>query len=206
MTGWDAAQVEPSGDQVLGATTGAAAVELRFVPHDRSADTSLVELLTGSDWPFHPQPRLDPAGALRRLGEGAFDTSDDRECWWALRGSERVGLVVLFDLGDPTPMFDLRIAAASRGRGYGTEVVRWLTSRIFTSWAGKERVEATTRADNRAMRRVLTRCGYAKEAHYRRAWPGPEGACDAVGYAILRSDWRTGKTTPVDWDDEPAGR
>ncbi len=113
--------------------------------------------------------------------------------------------MVIFDLGDPTPMFDLRIAAASRGNGYGTETVRWLTSRIFSTWADKERIEATTRADNWAMRAVLARCGYAKEAYYRQAWSSPKGACDAVGYAILRSDWSTGTTTPVSWGDEPAG-
>ncbi|MCT2583272.1 hypothetical protein [Actinophytocola gossypii] len=33
----------------------------------------------------------------------------------------------------------------------------------------------------------------------REAWPGPDGPYDSVGYAILRRDWRTGTTTPVDW-------
>jgi RimJ/RimL family protein N-acetyltransferase len=114
--------------------------------------------------------------------------------------------VVIFDLGDPTPMFDLRIAAGSRGRGYGTGTVQWLTARVFSTGADKERIEATTRADNWAMRAVLARCGYTKEAHYRQAWSGPGGACDAVGYAILRTDWSTGTTTPVNWDDEPPAR
>ena len=67
-----------------------------------------------------------------------------------------------------------------------------------------QRVEATTRADNAAMRRALRRAGYAKEAHYRRAWPDGGRVHDAVGYAVLRGDWETGVLTPVDWDDEPA--
>lgn len=194
----------PSGqaDRLAGE---AADGKLRFIPHDRSADASLVGFLTGSDWPFHPEPRLEPAEVLRRSSDGGFDTSDDRECWWALRGGERVGLAVIFDLADPTPMFDLRIAAGSRGRGYGTVTVRWLTAHIFSTWSDKERVEATTRADNWAMRAVLARCGYAKEAHYRCAWSGPDGTHDAVGYATLRSDWSTGTTTPVNWDDEVGG-
>lgn len=50
------------------------------------------------------------------------------------------------------------------------------------------------------MRRVLERCGYAKEAHYRRAWPGAGGAVhDGIGYAVLRGDWESGTVTPVDW-------
>lgn len=207
MTGANVPRADPSGGRVEevagGPATGAGT--LRFELHDHCLDDALVGFLTGNDWPFHPEPRLEPAAVLRRLGDGAFESSGDRECWWMLRSGGRVGLVVIFDLADPTPMFDLRIAASSRGRGYGTLSVRWLTERILTGWADKERVEATTRADNWAMRVVLARCGYAKEAHYRQAWPGADRAHDAVGYSILRSDWATGTTTPVDWDDGPAG-
>lgn len=46
----------------------------------------------------------------------------------------------ILDFGDPTPMFDLRSAAICRGRGYGTEIVRWLTSRISSCWADKDRL------------------------------------------------------------------
>jgi hypothetical protein len=32
----------------------------------------------------------------------------------------------------------------------------------------------------------------------------PDGTThDAVGYAILRSDWQAGTVTPPDWNDEP---
>jgi len=207
VTAGNVPRMGPSGDgaeDVAGEpATGADA--LGFELHGHSFDDALVGFLTGNDWPFHPEPRLEPAVVLRRLGDGVFESSGDRECWWVVRSGERVGLVVVFDLADPTPMFDLRIAAGSRGRGYGTVTVRWLTSRIFSTWADKDRVEATTRADNWAMRSVLTRCGYAKEAHYRQAWSGHDGACDAVGYAILRSDWETGMATAVNWDDSLAG-
>jgi hypothetical protein len=53
------------------------------------------------------------------------------------------------------------------------------------------------------MRAVLDRCGYVKEAHYRQAWTSRGGTCDVVGYATLRSDWSSGTTTPVNWDDRP---
>lgn len=63
------------------------------------------------------------------------------------------------------------------------------------------RRKAQTRIDNAAMRRVLERSGFVKEAHYRLGWP-VEGraASDSIGYALLRGDWESGTTTPVPWD------
>jgi RimJ/RimL family protein N-acetyltransferase len=53
------------------------------------------------------------------------------------------------------------------------------------------------------MRRVLRRCGYVKEAHYREAWPAMGGPpYDAVGYTILRRDWAVEAVTLPDWADE----
>ena len=51
------------------------------------------------------------------------------------------------------------------------------------------------------MRRVFVKTSYAKEAHYRDAWPSADGPLDSIGYAILRRDWETGTTTPVNWAD-----
>nr|WP_240506835.1 GNAT family protein [Thermoactinospora rubra] len=109
----------------------------------------------------------------------------------------------LQDLADDTPVFDLRVRQAHRGRGLGAAAVTWLTRYLFTELPGIRRIEGTTRQDNHAMRAVFRRCGYAKEAHYRQAWPGPDGKVyDSVGYAILRSDWLAGTVTPPHWDDE----
>ncbi len=34
-----------------------------------------------------------------------------------------------------------------------------------------------------------------------RAWPSADGEMlDGIGYAILRSDWESGTTTPVRWE------
>jgi RimJ/RimL family protein N-acetyltransferase len=80
--------------------------------------------------------------------------------------------------------------------------VRWLSGEVFGRWPGVRRIEAQTRRDNLAMRAVLGRCGYVKEAVYRRAWPGQDGTLhDGIGYALLREDWERGTTTPVDWDE-----
>jgi RimJ/RimL family protein N-acetyltransferase len=53
-------------------------------------------------------------------------------------------------LEDPTPTFDLWIAAAHRGRGHGTAALRELARRVF-DMHDVERLEGTTRQDNVAM-------------------------------------------------------
>lgn len=167
----------------------------------RDDSDELVAFLTSHDWPFHAGGRPDATLVLDRVQSGYYD-GDDVDTYWAMRDGERVGLVRLEDLDDDTPLFDVRIRSEDRGHGLGTQVVTWATGHLFTTCAHVRRVEATTRQDNVAMRHVLTRCGYVKEAHYRCAWPAPDGTVrDTVGYAILRTDWETGTTTPVQWDD-----
>jgi RimJ/RimL family protein N-acetyltransferase len=52
------------------------------------------------------------------------------------------------------------------------------------------------------MRAVFEKCGYAKEGHFRQAWPVSDGSrLDSVEYGILRSDWETATITPVNWTD-----
>ncbi|GAA3163894.1 GNAT family N-acetyltransferase [Nonomuraea roseoviolacea] len=164
---------------------------------------ALADFLAGEDWPYHAGTQ-DRETVRRRAAEGGYDDEETRT-FWVLADGERAGLIRLQDLADDTPMFDLRVRAAWRGRGLGTASVAWLTRHLFTELPGVTRIEATTRQDNLAMRAVLRRSGYAKEAHYRQAWPAPDGTRrDAVGYAILRRDWLAGTVTPPDWDDEPA--
>ena len=171
---------------------------LRFRPFERSDESELVDFLVAERWPYHSGPAPTEAEIRRRVQAGHYD-EPGVETYWVVTGSGLVGLIRLFDLDDDTAMFDLRIALRHRGIGAGTAAVTWLTRHIFTG-ATPSRVEATTRQDNAAMRSVLAKCGYVKESHYRRAWPGPNGTLhDAVGYAILRDDFLTGTTTPVDW-------
>ena len=147
-----------------------------------------VKFLTGEEWPFHQKPKPDPAEI--RLGDNTF---------WIVEDGDKVGIVRLLDLADiddgGAPLFDLRVTADARGRGIGAAAVRWLTSHIFTDYA-TNRIEATTREDNHAMRRVLDKTGYLQEAHYREAWPAPDRVYDAVGYAILRRHWAADPVTP----------
>jgi RimJ/RimL family protein N-acetyltransferase len=169
----------------------------------RAETERLADFLTDEPWPFH-SGRAD-RGEVRRLVAGGHYDGDSARTYWIIMNNEHVGLIRLWDLGDSTPMFDLRIRAADRGRGIGTRALGWLTEHVFTTVPGASRIEGTTRQDNVAMRRVFRHGGYVKESHYRDGWPDPDGSVhDAVGYAILRRDWLAGTTTALRWDDEPA--
>ncbi|MEU6082616.1 GNAT family protein [Streptomyces sp. NPDC047108] len=162
----------------------------------------LVAFLTGDRWPYHSSATVDAREARRWIAEGRFD-SDETRSFWVTSGDDSMGLIRLMDLGDDTPLFDLRILGRYRGRGVGARAVAWLTPYLFTAFPEIGRIEGTTRQDNVAMRRIFRRCGYVKEAHYREAWPAEGGALhDAVGYAVLRRDWHSGTVTPPDWNDE----
>jgi RimJ/RimL family protein N-acetyltransferase len=87
-----------------------------------------------------------------------------------------------------------------RGQGIGLAALRHITTVIFSRYPGTLRIEAQTRQDNHAMRTVFLRGGYVQEAVYRRGWPATGAdVYDGIGYAILRSDWESGTTTPVEW-------
>jgi RimJ/RimL family protein N-acetyltransferase len=170
----------------------------RPVPIDRADAPRIAEFLSSQEWPFHG------GGPAEEIAAGYF--APDVQAFWVFADPDAAvpaGLFKLFDLADGTPMFDLRIGAAYRGAGPGSQALRWLTGYLFTELPRVRRIEGTTRQDNLAMRKTFRACGYVKEANDRQAWPGPGGASyDAVGYAILRSDWESGTVTLPDWADE----
>ncbi|MGW6845746.1 GNAT family N-acetyltransferase [Streptomyces sp. NPDC054958] len=166
----------------------------------------LADFLVNGAWPFHGPAALNRDTIRQRVFDGFYD-GDESWTFWIVEGGEKVGLIRLFDLADVpeggTPLFDLRVDSAYRGRGLGGQALAWLTGYLFTEFPDLQRIEGTTRMDNRAMRRTFLSSGYAKEAHYRDAWPGEQGHVhDAVGYAILRRDWLSGATTLPEWNDE----
>jgi RimJ/RimL family protein N-acetyltransferase len=165
----------------------------RFVAGDADA---LVAFLSGEPWPFHVTANVSEEHARRRIDDGDFDGAATRS-FWIIKGAETVGLVTLDDLGELSPMFDLRIRARHRRRGLGAQTVRWLTAHLFTEFPDILRIEANTRKDNIAMRRTFLSCGYVKESHYRDAWPSAEDGSvhDGIGYAIIRRDRVSGTTT-----------
>lgn len=163
---------------------------------------ALADFLTADEWPFHAGGRPTPAQVLDRVRSGYYD-GPGIETFLFADGPDVVAALRLTDLQDDTAMVDLRVTRPRRSRGVGADVLTWATGHVFVTGEHVHRIEATTRHDNLAMRRVLRRCGYVKESHYRASWPDSEGRLlDGVGYAILRGDWRTGRTTEVRWDDE----
>ena len=106
--------------------------------------------------------------------------SDDSRAFW-ITVDARTGLIRLMDLRDSTPVFDLRLRAQWRGKGLGGQALRWLTAYLFTELPAIQRVQGTTRQDNRAMRRTFQRAGSVKDAHYRNTWPVDGGEVPRPG-------------------------
>lgn len=180
-----------------------ATVDIIFRRLATTETEPLIRFLTSENWPFHGTSELDRETVGGWIVEDRFESAENRT-FWIVAGGATAGLLRLMDLGDQTPLFDLRLRAEDRGRGIGTLAVTWLTRYVFEEFPDARRIEAHTRQDNLAMRRVLRRCGYVKEAHYRDGWPSSGGAVhDAVGYAVLRRDWTSGEVTVPQWNDEP---
>ena len=163
----------------------------------------LVAFLSSEEWPFHVNNRLTPDKILKMIDEGVFSGSNNESFWILDRSRERIGFIRIFDLEDISdgyPLFDLRIRNKHRGQGVGRAAVQWLTQYLFEKHPQLERIAGTTRADNFAMRKTFISNRYAKEGHYRKDWTAADGKrFDTVKYGILREDWVSGETTPVDW-------
>ena len=176
---------------------------IRFVPFDLPADReAVIHFGTTSVWPHHVVSRPTVEQIAKRIDSGGY-ADDDHAAFWIDVDGERVGTVILEDLSDDAPLFDLRLAERHRGRGLAGPILRALTAFVFETYPEVDRFEGQTREDNRVMRRVFRGAGFVKEAHYRDGWP-VEGAAPvaSVAYAILRRDWVSGETTPVPWDDD----
>jgi RimJ/RimL family protein N-acetyltransferase len=86
--------------------------------------TWLGEFLVSDDWPFHAGS-VDRDLVTERLRHGYYD-GPGRATFIVTDGAQQVGLVRVDDLNDLTATFDLRVAAAHRGRGHGTAALREL--------------------------------------------------------------------------------
>lgn len=166
------------------------AMQLRFEPVVAQDAGALARFLSGSEWPFHFEQRLDNDWVRGRLESGHFFGADSKSFWVRDEGEDPLGLGRIFDLADITPLLDLRIAAAARGRGIGTLALRGLTTWLFNEHPQTGRLGGYTRHDNLAMRRVFEKCGFQQEALHRKAWAVADGEpADCVGYAILRDEF-----------------
>jgi RimJ/RimL family protein N-acetyltransferase len=175
---------------------------LEFIEYSPALKNDLIQILTGSRWEFHSKPVSTAEGIEKNLATGYF-FGETARTFLIKQNSSTAGYIRIFDLEDDgSPLFDIRIAEAHRGKGTGKEAVKWITDFVFSNYPSKNRLEATTRADNSAMRKVLEACGFQKESHYRQAWPDEHGKLyDCVGYSILQSEWKTGTFRPVIFND-----
>jgi RimJ/RimL family protein N-acetyltransferase len=166
-------------------------------------EKALAAFLTGEVWTFHGTANLSEQWVREGLQTGRFE-GEHTVTFWIADGERRIGLLRLFDLEDNSPVFDLRISEAKRGKGYGSEALRRMADYVFGTYPDKERFEGHTRIDNVAMRKAFVKAGFVKEGVHRRSWPSQDGKIfDSVGYAIIREDWAEKKVTPVVWDDLP---
>lgn len=179
-------------------------MHITFVPIDiRGRDRSeFVRFMTRSDFPFHVNPHPEADWVEAQIDSGRYDAPDHEPLWVEEAESGRIGIAVLDDLTDGTPLFDLRLATRYRGLGIGSAALVALTARVFKTLPTVNRFEGQTREDNLAMRKAFLRSGFVKEAHYREGWPVQGGpALASVAYAILRRDWVSGQTTTFEWED-----
>ncbi|MET9572550.1 hypothetical protein ABZY34_26100 [Streptomyces virginiae] len=102
-------------------------MELTYRRFDPSEGDALVAFLTADTWPFHGAAVVGPDQARRWVADGRFD-GDDTRTFWIGDGDDILGLVRLMDLGDGTPVFDLRLRTRYRGRGIGGHALTWLTA------------------------------------------------------------------------------
>lgn len=154
----------------------------------------VVEWICSDTWPFHLKVRPSRSEVATWISAGSF-AGDDVESFWVRLGSQRVGVIRLFDLSDLTPLFDLRVVSMHRGEGIGTAALRYATDHVFATRPTAMRFGGYTRFDNLAMRGVFEKLGFTHEARHREAWRTPSGEyVDSVGYAVVRREWEEGKS------------
>lgn len=163
---------------------------------------TLVEFLISDTWEFYGTPNLKPERIRENYKNNYYNGEDCKTFWIILNDNEKVGMLRMYDLQDRTSLFDIRINSKYKNMGIGTIAVKWLTDYVFSNYADMDRIEGNTRQDNYGMRCVLHKCGYVKEAHYRNGWPCSDGKIyDAMGYSIIKEDWKEKKVTNFTWDD-----
>ncbi|MDQ0208828.1 GNAT family N-acetyltransferase [Alkalicoccobacillus murimartini] len=163
----------------------------------------LIKLYTTSHWTFHADPSPSEREIRKRFESGWF--TDDRETYWIIEGGEAVGLVMLGDVSDSIPLlYDIRLTESARGKGIGVKTLEWVAQTLFQRSDTVIRIEAFTRVDNVAMRKIFSQSGFVKEGYLRDSWENDDGSVmDSLCYAMIRQDWETGSATQIKIDDVP---
>jgi len=185
-------------------TIETSAATVTFERYREEDADELVTFLSANTWPFQVSSSPTAEKARGWIAEGVFGGDQQELQWVVAPDGERVGILHLEELDRVTATTDFRLRSDMRGRGYGKAMARFAADRVFSTYPKVVRVEAQTRIDNVAMRRVLRATpGWVLEAVYRRSWPDADGIfLDSLGFAILRDDWANGTVTPVTWPNE----
>jgi RimJ/RimL family protein N-acetyltransferase len=153
----------------------------------------LIDFLRSQKWKHHIIKKEDKKSIKKRIDNGYYSNSGV-ETYWIILKNKKIGFIKIFDLenkDDSSPLFDIRIDSSERGKGIGLEATKFAIKYIFKEYNKIRRIEATTREDNIPMQKVLKKCGFKREAIYRKAWKISEKKfVDSYGYAILRKDIR----------------
>ncbi|GGP09000.1 GNAT family N-acetyltransferase [Oceanobacillus neutriphilus] len=175
--------------------------DLSFTKFFKEKD-ELLALMTSNDWEFHSNPSPTSEQIIKGYHAGWYH--EGRETFWIEEADEKIGLIIIHDISDTIPSFDIRLDSEARGKGYGIKAVNWVIDYIFGLSEKKIRLEAYTRSDNLAMRKTLNKCGFVKEGYLRHAWENDDGSIsDSVCYAMIRKDWKTKSSTPIKLDEFP---
>lgn len=160
-----------------------------------SENGELINLLCSNLWPFHTNAKVDPTSIKSAIEKGYY--SEGRETFWIIENEQKVGILIIDDIEDTIPLFDLRLTNEARGKGIGQKSLSWLKDYLYGK-KGKIRIEGYTRADNLAMRKCFTKAGFVKEGYLRNAWENEDGSIsDTVLYASIYDDWKENKITPI---------
>lgn len=161
----------------------------------------LMDLLSMNEWPFHSNPQIK-ASAIKQAIENGYYT-DGRETFWIVDNNQKVGVIIIDDIEDTIPLFDIRLSMNQRGKGIGVKSLRWIQDYLFGN-RGKIRIEGYTRADNLAMRKCFSNSGFVKEGYLRNAWENEDGTLfDSVLYAAIFEDWKNNVITQTKINDFP---
>lgn len=131
--------------------------DLKFKKLEGELD-DLVTFMINNPWSYHSDPKPSDEQIKKRYHEGWYQ--EDRETYWVETNNEKIGIIIIHDISDIIPSFDIRLANHVRGKGIGTEAVKWLTDYIFGLSNRKIRIEAYTRSDNLSMRKTLSKAGF----------------------------------------------
>lgn len=161
----------------------------------------LIKLYTQNDWPYHGNKKVTEEAIRSSFEEGYYQR--DRETFWIIDDGVKVGLLLIQEVNDTIPLFDIRLEEKHRGKGYGVKVLVWLQDYLFGA-KQKIRVEGYTRADNIGMRKCFVKAGFVKEGYLRNAWENADGSIsDTVLYGAIREDWKNKCLTPSKIDEVP---